>query len=93
MENCTIQISLVTIVTIHPGINKKKVFQYVLFIRFRSNAAATVESPLSSKYSLDQEHHHHNAQDAQKTPATASGEFITFFFCCCVNKNNLCIHT
>jgi len=41
---------------------------------FRSNAAATLESPLSSKYSLDQEHHHHNAQDAQKPPATTSGE-------------------
>lgn len=41
---------------------------------FRSNAAATLESPLSSKYSLDQEHHHHNAQDAQKPSATTSGE-------------------
>ncbi|XP_050427217.1 cyclic nucleotide-gated cation channel alpha-3 isoform X2 [Adelges cooleyi] len=37
---------------------------------FRSNAAATLESPLSSKYSLDQEHHHHNAQDAQKPTTT-----------------------
>ncbi|VVC28560.1 Hypothetical protein CINCED_3A025568 [Cinara cedri] len=42
-------------------------------INNRSNAAATLETPLSSKHSLDQEHHHHNAQDAQKTPAIASG--------------------
>lgn len=46
---------------------------FVFFPFFRSNAAATLESPLSSKYSLDQEHHHHqNAQDAQKTPASTS---------------------
>lgn len=43
---------------------------------FRSNAAATLESPLSSKYSLDQEHHHQNSQEAQKTPATNSGNFL-----------------
>ncbi|XP_050525308.1 cyclic nucleotide-gated cation channel alpha-3 [Daktulosphaira vitifoliae] len=37
---------------------------------FRSNAAATLESPLSSKYSLDQENHHHHAQENQKPTAT-----------------------
>lgn len=43
---------------------------------FRSNAAATLESPLSSKYSLDQEQHHHQiAQDAQKTQATTSSKY------------------
>lgn len=44
----------------------------------RSNAAATLESPLSSKYSLDQEHHHHHhhhVQDAQKPQATTSGDY------------------
>lgn len=38
-----------------------------------------MESPLSSKYSLDQEHHHHNVQDAQKTPATTSGKYRLSF--------------
>lgn len=63
---------------------------------FRSNAAATLESPLSSKYSLDQEHHHHHhhhVQDVQKPQATTSGEHHChefFFFCHVYFNHNEC---
>ncbi|CAI6363968.1 unnamed protein product [Macrosiphum euphorbiae] len=62
--------------TFNSNINNRTSFSPTASPSFRSNAAATLESPLSSKYSLDQEHHHHHhhhVPDAQKPQATTSG--------------------